>query len=146
MERPTGITTLAVLNFIGAALTALGAVVFMVGFGMMGAAGKAAEPSGGASSLMLLGGLGAVGAVIFLFCAAFGVAIGYGLWTLRNWARVIQIICIGLGLLGCLLGVLTSLVGFHIVNLVLNAGFGALYVWILWYLFQPHVKQAFGVS
>ncbi len=144
MERPTGVTVLAVLNFLGAGLYALLAVLFFL-IGAGGAAsGMMSEMGGGAAAFLL--GLGAAVGVILLIFAAIGLAIGIGMWKLRNWARIVTIVLVGLSLLLGVLGLLGSLIAFELVSLIFQAIFVALYAWIIWYLFQPHVKQAFGVS
>ncbi len=144
MERPTGVTILAILNFLGAGLYALLAVLFFL-IGAGGAAsGMMSEMGGGAAAFLL--GLGAAVGVILLIFAAIGLAIGIGLWKLRNWARIVTIVLVGLSLLLGVIGLLGSLISFELGSLIFQAIFVALYAWIIWYLFQPHVKQAFGVS
>ncbi len=144
MERPTGVTVLAVLNFLGAGLYALLAVLFFL-IGAGGAAsGMMSEMGGGAAAFLL--GLGAAVGVILLIFAAIGLAIGIGIWKLRNWARIVTIVLVGLSLLLGVIGLLGSLISSELGSLIFQATFAALYAWIIWYLFQPHVKQAFGVS
>ena len=144
MDRPTGVTVLAVLNFLGAGLYALLAVLFFL-IGAGGAAsGMMSEMGGGAAAFLL--GLGAAVGVILLIFAAIGLAIGIGIWKLRNWARIVTIVLVGLSLLLGVIGLLGSLISFELGSLIFQAIFVALYAWIIWYLFQPHVKDAFGVS
>ncbi len=144
MERPTGVTILAILNFLGAGLYALLAVLFFL-IGAGGAAsGMASEMEGGAAAFLL--GLGAAVGVILLIFAAIGLAIGIGMWKLRNWARIVTIVLVGLSLLLGVIGLLGSLISFELGSLIFQAIFVALYAWIIWYLFQPHVKDAFGAA
>ncbi len=144
MERPTGVTVLAVLNFLGAGLYALLAVLFFL-IGAGGAAsGMMSEMGGGAAAFLL--GLGAAVGVILLIFSAIGLAIGIGLWKLRNWARIVTIVLVGLSLLLGVIGLLGSLIAFELGSLIFQAIFVALYAWIIWYLFQLHVKQAFGAA
>ncbi|HET6380678.1 MAG TPA: DUF2127 domain-containing protein [candidate division Zixibacteria bacterium] len=125
MERPTGITILAVLAAIGGVL-GLFAALALLGIG------ATAAPSG-AGGLVLVVGL------IALAYALLSLALAYGFWTLQPWAWPL-----GIGVQ--VLGILQALGRFandqsNIVALAINlaiAGF------ILWYLFQPHVKAAFG--
>ncbi len=144
MERPTGVTVLAVLNFLGAGLYALFTVLFFL-IGAGGAAsGMMSEMGGGAAAFLL--GLGAAVGVILLIFSAIGLAIGIGLWKLRNWARIVTIVLVGLSLLLGVIGLLGSLIAFELGSLIFQAIFVALYAWIIWYLFQLHVKQAFGAA
>jgi hypothetical protein len=139
MERPTGVTILAVLAFIGAGFLVLGALAFIFGGAMLAGLSQA---GGGA----LLGGLGMFAAVIFLAIAALYVVTGIGLLGLKNWARVVTIVLIALGLVSGAFGLVSSLTHFSIGLLLWRACIIALDVWILVYLFKPHVKQAFGAT
>jgi hypothetical protein len=52
-----------------------------------------------------------------------------------------------LGLLFSAFGILTGLLHFHLLPFMFRwLVFVPIYVWILWYMFQPHVKQAFGTT
>ena len=70
MERPTGVTVLAVLNFLGAGLYALLAVLFFL-ISAGGAASGAMSEMGGAAAFLL--GLGAAVGVVLLILAAIGL-------------------------------------------------------------------------
>ncbi len=142
MERPTGVTVLAILAFIGAVFAVLGALLMFVGGAALTALGGR-----GTMGLAMLGGMGA--AVAGVFCLFLGVVygvVGYGLWTLQNWGRVIALVLIAIGLVFAALGVLTSLVHFRIGILLWQLIVGAIDVWIITYLLKPHVKQAFGAA
>ncbi len=142
MERPTGITVLAVLAFIGAVFAVLGALVMFVG-------GAALSTLGGRGTMGLgmLAGMGA--AVAGVFCLILGVVyavVGYGLWTLQNWGRVVSLVLVGLGLVFAALGLLSALVHFRILVVLWQLIVCAIDVWIITYLLKPHVKQAFGAA
>ena len=130
---------MAVLAFIGAGFLVLGALAFIFGGAMLAGLSKA---GGGA----LLGGLGMVAAAIFLAIAALYVVTGIGLLGLKNWARVLTIVLIALGLVSGAFGLVSSLSHFSIGLLLWRACIFAIDVWILIYLFKPHVKQAFGAT
>ena len=123
MQRPAGVTILAVLNSLVGAYLVFGSM-----FGLLA---------------LWLGPF----AVVFLCVTALFLSLGYGLWKLRNWARQIQIVLSMIGAVGCLLltiGVLRN--GFDTVDLFLGPGFTVLNVVIILYLLRPQVKQAFGAS
>jgi hypothetical protein len=135
MNRPTGVTVIAVLCFIGACFLTLLACLFLVGGGL---AAKFMPPDAHIPA-GIMAAVGAVGAVIFLILAALYVTVGLGLLKLKEWARIIAIVLAGLSLLFGLFGLLH----FHPFALVRLAIAG----WILWYLLQPHVVAAFrGLS
>ena len=140
MDRPTGVTILAVLNFLGAAMLVLGGLFFLVGMSMIGAASH--QPG----AMGALAGMGAIAGVIFLVFAAFAVAVGVGMLKLQNWARITTIVLSCLSILSGVFSVLVSLLHFQIVALIMNVVFLAFYAWIVWYMFQPHVKNAFGTA
>src|SRR3989338_4306534 len=99
MDRPTGVTILAVLNFIGAAFSILLAIL-----------------------------------------------LGWGMWKLKNWARIITIVLCALGALGALAGVAIAAMAGQMISAGFNLVFLLIYAWIIWYLLRPHVKEAFGVG
>lgn len=142
MGRPVGVTILAVLYFLGAVFCLLGGIGMMMGGGIMATLlNQQGQSSGGAAGLMA--GLGAAFGVVILIFAALDALLGWGLWKLKNWARIITIvlmvISIGLQLLG-LVGILAH---FNLFSLILTVVFVAIYAWIVWYLLQPNVKAAF---
>lgn len=146
MDRPTGVTVLAVLNFLGAALYILLGVLFMVGMGALGAVLGQSGQEGSGAAMGLLMGLGAVAGVVLIFFGLIALAIGIGLWKLKNWARIITIVLSALGGLACLAGLLGGVMAAEIISIIVNVIFLGIYGLIIWYLFQAHVKQAFGVS
>jgi hypothetical protein len=140
MERPTGVTILALLGFLSAALLAGTALVMFVSATFL--ANLAARPGFD----MLAGSGGAVFGVAFLVFAAFYLVGAIGLWKLQNWARILVIVLCGLGALLNALGLLTALLHFQVLSILEGAVVVALLVWILLYLLKPRVKQAFGAT
>lgn len=139
MERPTGVTILAILSFIVAALTILGACVMFV----VGAAGIAAA-SGGRSMGGPLAALGAFAGVALLIFAVIYVVNGFGLWKLRGWGRLLTIVLVAIGVVFGVMGIFRAFVPLHVGLIVWQLIWLAIDVWILSYMFKPHVKQAFG--
>ena len=83
---------------------------------------------------------------IFLVLAVLDLAIGIGFIKLQNWARILAIILIGIGVLFGLLSLVGLLAHPMISVLVFRLIFLTIEIWILVYLFKPHVKQAFGAT
>lgn len=151
MDRPTGITILAILGFLFGLLMAGLAALMFVGGAFLGtmlgaAAAEGGEAAAGAGMAGMLVGFGAVIGGVMLVFAILYFAVGYGLWKLKNWARWITIILSGLGAVLGVLGLLGSLLAFEIISLVFQLVFLAIYAWILWYMFQSHVKEAFDAA
>jgi general secretion pathway protein G len=107
MARPALVTVIAVLHFVGGPLMLLGAVgVFTT-----------AENADRFFAL----GFGAV----FVLLGAASLATGIGLWKMREWGRVLQIVLACIGLLGIPLGTIISIL-------------------LLVYFTRPHVKLLFS--
>ena len=115
-EKPTGIVVLTVLYVIEGLFGLAYGAILASGGGMLGFAEMGLAGS-------LLAGVGAVVLIIGLI----DFAVAYGLWNLRPWARTVAIIFAIIGLLGFPIGTIISII-------------------ILWYLFKPEIKEAFGVQ
>jgi hypothetical protein len=114
MERPFAVTVLAILNFLGGLVLLGFAALFAIG------ATAAAEPDAAAAPIVL-----AVCAVIAGGLGIFQFVTGVGLWTLKNYGRICQLILSGIGLLGIPIGTIVSAV-------------------ILYYLTRPGVQLLFS--
>ena len=141
MERPTGVTILAVLYFIGAAILAICGLLFIVGGSMLSGLAQ----SGGPGSALFAAG-GAVVGAFFLVLALLELAIGIGFIKLQNWARVVAIVFTGIAVLFGALGMFSMLAHVMVFALTIRLITLAIQIWILVYLFKPHVKQAFGAT
>lgn len=137
MNRPVGVTVIAVLEFIGAGFCALLGVLLIVGAGAGFLGSMTQGQASGMGSLMAM--LGGALSVFFFVIAALAALLGWGLLTLKNWARITVIV---LSALGALLSVL-ALLNFSsaiIVGVIIRLAINGL---IIWYLLQPNVRAAF---
>jgi uncharacterized membrane protein (DUF2068 family) len=126
MQRPTGITVLAILAAIGGVFGILG------GLALIGVGTVVASSTG-------LGGLAAILGLIALAYGILSLVLAYGFWTLQPWAWTLGV---GLEVAGIVINVLqyinnSSALGGTIFSIAINAI-------VLWYLYQPNVKAAFG--
>ena len=140
MGRPTGVTVIAVLDFIGAGFCVLAGVGMMVGGGFI--ATMMSQQSGGASA-GLMGAIGAAAGIFFLVCAAIAALLGWGMLKLKEWARIVTIVLSALGALGAVLGLFAVLAHFVVFGVFWALVRLAINGLIIWYLLQPHVKAAF---
>ena len=144
MGRPTGVTVLAILDFIGAGLCVLMGLLMMLGGGFLASfiSGQGGQGSAGAAGI--LAGLGAV-AGVFIIIIGGGVSalLGFGLWKLKEWARIITIVLAGIGGAFQLFGLLGSLAHFNLFAIVWSLFWTAIDALIIWYLLKPEVKAAF---
>lgn len=155
MKRPGGVTMLAILHFLEAILFLLvGVMLFLVVqlLAQVGADAVQQAPDEMTRRTMTLllewiqgGEMVAVYAVIVVLALVF-IVVGVGLWRLRPWSRVLTLGLMALRLLLLLPGLIFSLVQFEPLLLTGQLVFALLYAWIVWYLFQPEVKRAFGIA
>ncbi len=138
MQRPTGVTVISVLGFIGAGLLFLAAFGMFVGGALISS--MAARPGIG----MMAGIGGVIVGLVFLGIAIVYLVLGIGLWKLREWARILTVVFIGLGIVFNGFNMLLSVQHFHVFRLFFQAIFVAVDVWIVVYLLKPEVKQAFN--
>jgi hypothetical protein len=141
MARPTGVTILAVLSFLVAALCLLAAVgMFIIG----SSAGMAAMAGRGGNMGGPLAAMGAFAGIACLILAALYLVNGIGLLKLRGWARLLTILLVLLGIIFGVLGIVRAMAPMMIGLIVWDLILIAIDVWILMYMFKPHVKAAFG--
>ena len=145
MERPLGVTILAILHFIGVFFAICAGLLMILGMGFFAAAlARAANiGSGGAG---IIAGLGVVLAIFAFIGAAISGLIGWGLWNLKNWARITAMVFAVLGMLGGVGSLMFALTHFNPFFLSTGIVRAAIAVLIFWYLNQPHVKTAFGAT
>ena len=133
MPRPTGVTLIAILYWIASC------AVILLGLGLFAASGYLGE-SGRIAGWGWVASLGKIGAILLIGFGGLGAFVGYGLWTLQEWARVTAIVFSVLGILAFLPGFFllhgVFFMPIRLVRLAINVG-------ILWYLFQPQAQRAF---
>jgi uncharacterized membrane protein (DUF2068 family) len=138
MQRPTGVTVIAVLDFIGGALCALLALLAFAGGSMISSILSQAGASTGGG---IAGGLVAIVGVVILAIAALVIITGIGLIKLKGWGRIIQIVLAALGVLGQIKSFTGGLSGAQYTLPVIILAYD---VWVIWYLLTPGVKAAFA--
>lgn len=126
-QRPTGVTILAILAIIG------GVLGILVGLlGVLGGGAVAASLDAGAGGLII------IFSIVSIVIGALYLAFGIGAWGLKPWAWMLGVIGAGLSLLSSIAQmIITQNIGGNILGAVIAAV-------ILFYLFTPAVKQAFG--
>jgi len=141
--RPTGIVLIAIYHFLAAAFLVCLAIALGVGgsvLGAMFAAGNSVPLSGMGFFV------GIVGAAFTLIFAVVAALAGYGVWTLREWGRILCIVLAGISILFSLPGLLFMglhfgffMGGYRLIKLAIS-------VLIIWYLVQPHIRSLFQRS
>lgn len=142
MQRPTGVTVIAILQFLCAGVLVLGGLVFTLGMSAMSAVLAQRGNASGVGMGMLAGMGAAIGVVMILFAVLYG-AVGYGMWNLKNWARIVTLVFTFIGAGIYLIGFMASLLHFNILGLFWDTLWLGVHGLIIWYLLQPGVAQAF---
>jgi hypothetical protein len=143
MKRPTGVTIIAVLTFLGAMILAVGSVAFF----FVAVMGMTGEDAGEAVSVAIVG-MGGAGGVSLLVLAGAAVCLGIGVLKLHEWARVVSMTSIAAGIGYTILSLfafknyvaipVVPSIACHLIVLT-TAG------WALTYLLRPQIKHVFGV-
>ena len=131
IARPIGVTVLAILAAIG------GVLLILSGLTLAGISGAIADTG--------LGGMATVVGFVVILVGVLYLVLTYGLWTLKPWAWTL-----GVGLQGAsILLTIIQLIGQMLAPSASSPIVGAVVALaiptaILFYLFRPHVKAAFG--
>lgn len=133
-ERPTGVTILAVLAVIGGLLALfLGGFMAFIGPAMGVEMTKQTGDAATAVYGTLMTGLG----VALLVQGLLQLVTAYGLFTLKGWAWALAVILQIFSLAVNGFQLVRGQMGGPVIGILIAAG-------ILYYLFRPHVKRAFG--
>ena len=135
-RRPTGVTIIAILNILGG----IGALI--AGFGMMALSVEFQYYLSDEEAALVSIMAGILG-MVFIIIGFVDLVIGYGLWTLKGWARMAAIIMAIIGIIGNIGGTIWMMsigaadtIGSVILS-VLISGI------IIWYLSKPNIKEVF---
>lgn len=132
--RPVGVSLIALLHWLR------GAVYAIAGLAVLGLTHLGTRFMSAATSDTLLGrmatGLGKTVGISLLIMALIWIVLGLGLWTTKNWARVLTILLMGLLLILHLLGLARFPTPWHILRVLIDAA-------IVIYLLLPDVKRVF---
>jgi hypothetical protein len=133
MERPQGVTFIAILFFAVAAY--LGALGLLMVFSPGTVSMRMGAP--------LLGGLELAGPFAFLLAALLAGLIGWGLLRLNNWARRAGAVLALIGIVFLVAPVSSAVINFNPVALFWG-GLGVIVrVVVAWYLYQRPVIDVF---
>src|SRR5258707_13265346 len=104
MVRPVGVTILAIFNFIGTAFCVLGGIGMILGGGFI-ATMLSQQGQGSAGAAGVLAGLGAAAGVFIIIVGGVVALVGFGLCTLKEWARSVSTVLYGISAGFHLLGI-----------------------------------------
>jgi hypothetical protein len=142
MGRPVGVTILAILDFIGAAFCLLGGIGMILGGGFI-ATMLSQQGQGSAGAAGILAGLGAAAGIFIIIMGGVSALLGFGLWKLKGWARIVSIVLFAISGAMQLLGLLGTLAHFNVFAFVWTVFWIAVDAFVIWYLLKPEVKATF---
>ena len=136
MERPKGVIILAILSLLGGLLGIISSLLFLI-FGSLGTVGGflAGQANFTGSSFVMV-----ITATIGLVNSVISLGVSYGLFSLKSWAWTTAI---AIQFIYALIYITSLLNGKNIIGSLISLGIAGL---ILYYLYQPNVKQAFRIS
>jgi len=143
MGRPTGVTVIAVLDFLGAGLCILGGLGMMLGGGFIASIINQQGGQGSAGAAGVFAGVGVVIGFVCLIVAAIDIVLAIGLLKLKEWARIVTIVLTAIFGALVLLGLLSSFIHFNPIATVIRICVLAIQAFIIMYLLKPEVKAAF---
>jgi len=143
-DRPFGIAILAVLNFLAGFLALLLGIT-LLGFGALLSAATLSGATQNPQIETFLAAIGALAGVIVLILAIIILLIGRGLWKGSNWARILIMIFLVLGVLsnawsivqGVQLSIALTALAVPIVSLLIG-------IFFLYYLTRSNVTAFFA--
>lgn len=142
MNKPAGVIVISILYFLGVAMSLLSVLISIArGEFLAAILNQRGDASSGLS--VIVAALGATLGVFFILSAATEALVGWGLWKLKNWARIMAIVFSGLDACIRLFELFRFFSIFSIINLVVMLGMLALDAWVILYLLKPEIKAAF---
>jgi hypothetical protein len=133
MERPTGVTSIAIFLFL------IAAYLCMLGIIMLASPGTVSIAAGAP----LLNGLELAGPYMFLLVAVFTTLTGWGMLRMQSWARRITILAAFAGFVMLIPSVSAAAVDFR--WSLVAGGLGIIVrMVVVWYLWQTPVAEQFS--
>jgi hypothetical protein len=130
IQRPLGVTILAILQLIAGFLGLCFPTVLLIGGTLVAFLGPVGT---------FVGVLGIIGGLLMLIGPLLHLLVAYGALNLRKWAWWLGLIATGVDVLGAILNVWN---GVGLVAAIIPVGFSLI---VLIYLLTPGVRQAFRV-
>ena len=141
VKRPWGVSLLAVLCFVAVVTYTTLAILSFASPETLRSILVGLSPQGSGPEVLL--NLGSALGIYFAVMALFAGLLGYGTWTLRNWARWITIVIVAISLVGTAIGLIAVLGDINLSTALLGLFRLGLSVLVLWYFLSPKVRAAF---
>lgn len=137
MKRPSGVTILAVIAIIYG--------IFNLLLALLGLLGSALKASGVATAAVKY----SAGLLVYatISDAVFGIVLlvfGIGALTLKRWAWTVGVVALALEVLRDIVGLVIQ--GINAGAIIRDGISLVIVLFVLWYLFRPNVRGAFGAA
>jgi len=142
LKRPFGVSVMSVLYFVSVGSYAVLLFLAIAAPGTLRSLFSALSPQGSGPAATLAK-LGSILPIYFFVMAAIVALLGYGMWTLRNWARLITSMVVAVSLIFVVISLVPILGHLNLSTLLLSLLRIALCLLVLWYLWTPSVRAAF---
>jgi hypothetical protein len=139
MTRPIGVTLFGIFMIVAGIGFAVAGVLFFV----LGSTGASATAPTNGPMATLLTAVGAAAGVVFLVFGGLHIVLAFGIFKLRNIARVLTIFLFAIIGIGALLGLAATIFSYSHVGLIWNSSLLVVDALALWYLLRPATKEAF---
>jgi len=139
--RTGGMTTMGILNIVFGSLGCIGGLVMVLAGGAIAAVGAGAEGEGAEGAAAVGGTIGAIAGVFGLFLIALWATVivaGVGILKLRNWGRILSMVC---GIIIVLAGILNVFTAGISLSTILMLVYGGLMFGLM---LKPDWKAAFS--
>lgn len=136
MKRPVGVTILAVIAIIYGIFNLLLTLLGLLGSALL------ASGVGGNAAIKYSAGTLAYATVSDAVLGILYLAFGIGAFTLKRWAWTAAIVALVLEVVHQIVGLVIQ--GFSASKIVTTAIIVVVALLLLWYLFRPNVRAAFG--
>lgn len=143
MGRPSGVTAIAVLDFLFTGFCVLFGLVMIFAGGFVATLINQQGGQGSAGAAGIFAGIGAAAGVFIIIIGGVCALLGIGLWKLKEWGRIINIVLWGLNGLLQVLGLFGTLAHFTVFGFLWHIFWLVIDALIIWYLLKPEVKAAF---
>ena len=140
-KRPWGVSLMAILYFVGAGFYVVLMTIAIGAPETLRSLLEGLSPQGSGPAMLL--NLGAMLAVYFTVMIIVAGLLGYGMWTLRNWARWITVIITAISLIVGAISLVAIATNINLSTLLLSLLRIGLCLLVLWYLWTPGVRAAF---
>lgn len=141
-KRPWGVSLMSVLYFVSAGSYIVLMVLAISARDTLRTVLNGLSPQGSGPAPVLLK-LEPILWIYFAIMAVVVALVGYGMWTVRGWARVVTIVITAVSLVYGVVSLVHLASHISLSTLLLGLLRVGLCLLVLWYMWRPNVREAF---